>query len=58
MTYVLRFLPIVEENILAGYTWYEEKTHGLGGEFLPVLCRRQRNSTESIAVPKLEQGSI
>ena len=25
MTYVLRFLPIIEEDALAGYTWYEEK---------------------------------
>ena len=26
MTYVLRFLPIIEEDALAGYTWYEEES--------------------------------
>ena len=37
MTYVLRFLPIIEEDALAGYTWYEEKARGLGGEFLRLF---------------------
>ena len=37
MTYVLRFLPIIEEDALAGYTWYEEKARGLGGD-LPCAC--------------------
>ena len=43
MTYALRFLPIVEDDVLAGYTWYEEKTRGLGGEFLRVFyaCARE-----------------
>ena len=37
MTHVLRFLPAVEEDVLAGYAWYEEKTPGLGEEFLRVF---------------------
>ena len=37
MTYVLRYLPVVEEDALAGYTWYEEKTQGLGAEFLRMF---------------------
>jgi hypothetical protein len=43
MTYALHFLPIVEEDALAGYIWYEEKAHGLGGEFLRVFyaCARE-----------------
>jgi hypothetical protein len=43
MTYALRFLPIVEEDALAGYTWYEEKARGLGGEFLRAFyaCARE-----------------
>jgi hypothetical protein len=43
MTYVLRFLPIVEEDALAGYAWYEEKAGGLGGEFLRMFyaCARE-----------------
>lgn len=34
MTYTLRFLPDVEEDVMAGYTWYEEKVLGLGEDFL------------------------
>ncbi len=34
MTYVLRFLPEVEEDAIAAYAWYEEKAQGLGDEFL------------------------
>lgn len=30
MTYVLRFLPVVEADALTGYTWYEEKAEGSG----------------------------
>ena len=37
MTYVLRFLPDVEEDALAGYRWYEEKAQGLGEEFLRMF---------------------
>ncbi|MGA3118427.1 MAG: hypothetical protein ABSF90_28870 [Syntrophobacteraceae bacterium] len=34
MTYGLRFLPEVENDALAGYAWYEDKSPGLGDEFL------------------------
>jgi len=37
MTYVLRFLPAVEADVLAGYAWYEGKGPGLGEEFLRVF---------------------
>ena len=37
MTYSLRFLPEVEEDVLGGYTWYEEKAVGLGEEFLRIF---------------------
>jgi hypothetical protein len=37
MTYDLRFLPEVEEDVIAGYLWYEEKARGLGEEFLRVF---------------------
>ena len=30
MTYTLRFLPEVEEDVIAGYAWYEDKAPGLG----------------------------
>lgn len=37
MTYTLRFLPDVEEDIMAGYAWYEEKAPGLGEDFLRMF---------------------
>jgi plasmid stabilization system protein ParE len=37
MTYVLRFLPQVEADVLNGRLWYEEKSPGLGEEFLRVF---------------------
>ena len=37
MSYTIRFLPDVEEDIFSGYSWYEEKATGLGEEFLRVF---------------------
>ncbi|ETX08648.1 type II toxin-antitoxin system RelE/ParE family toxin [Candidatus Entotheonella palauensis] len=37
MTYTLRFLPDVEEDIMEGYTWYEEQASGLGEDFLRMF---------------------
>ena len=37
MTYSLRFLPEVEEDVIAGYEWYEEKSKGLGEDFLRIF---------------------
>jgi len=37
MTYTLRFLPEVEDDVIAGYAWYEEKAPALGEEFLRIL---------------------
>ncbi len=37
MTYNLRFLPEVEEDVIAGYVWYEGKSTGLGEEFLRIF---------------------
>lgn len=37
MKYLLRFLPEVEEDVLGGHLWYEEKVYGLGEEFLRVF---------------------
>ena len=34
MTYTLRFLPEVEEDVIGGYVWYQTKSPGLGEEFL------------------------
>ena len=37
MTYTLRFHPEVEGDVIAGYAWYEEKSAGLGKEFLRMF---------------------
>jgi hypothetical protein len=34
MIYTLAFRPEVEEDAILGYLWYEEKSVGLGAEFL------------------------
>jgi plasmid stabilization system protein ParE len=37
MICALRFLPELEEDVFAGYSWYEEKAPGLGEEFLRMF---------------------
>jgi toxin ParE1/3/4 len=37
MTYTLRFLPEVEADVIAGYSWYETKSIGLGEDFLRIF---------------------
>ncbi len=37
MTYILRFLPEVEGDVIGGYVWYEAKSPGLGEEFLRIF---------------------
>lgn len=38
----LRFLPEVEEDVMAGYVWYEDKALGLGEEFLRMFYAQAR----------------
>jgi plasmid stabilization system protein ParE len=40
MTYALRFLPEVEEDVISGHVWYEEKSPGLGEELLRTFYAR------------------
>ena len=37
MTYTLRLLPEVEEDVINGYIWYEAKSRGLGEDFLRMF---------------------
>ena len=37
MIYDLRFLPEIEEDVIAGYLWYEDKVRGLGEAFLRMF---------------------
>ncbi len=43
MTYILRLVPDVEEDLTAGYDWYESRAIGLGEEFLRMFyaCANQ-----------------
>jgi hypothetical protein len=41
MKYDLHFLAEVEGDVIAGYSWYEDKSRGLGEEFSHFLCLRQ-----------------
>tara|TARA_B100000315_G_scaffold242577_1_gene264929 strand:+ start:755 stop:1060 length:306 start_codon:yes stop_codon:yes gene_type:complete len=38
--YSLLFLPEVEDDALNGFTWYEQKSRGLGEEFLRMFYAR------------------
>ncbi|MEW6348207.1 MAG: type II toxin-antitoxin system RelE/ParE family toxin [Thermodesulfobacteriota bacterium] len=37
MTYALRFLPPVEEDVFSAYAWYETRAPGLGDELLRMF---------------------
>jgi hypothetical protein len=37
MIYSLHFLPEIENDLLAGYFWYEEKAIGLGEDFIRLF---------------------
>ena len=43
MTFDLRFLPEVEEDVISGYSWYEDKARGLGEEFLRIFYAAANN---------------
>ena len=37
MSYSLSFLPEVEHDAITGYNWYEERSDGLGNDFLRLF---------------------
>jgi hypothetical protein len=37
MNYSLSFLPEVEDDAIAGFMWYEQKSKGLGEDFLRIF---------------------
>ena len=43
MTFDLRFLPEVEEDVISGYSWYEDKARGLGEEYLRIFYASANN---------------
>nr|MBF0223731.1 type II toxin-antitoxin system RelE/ParE family toxin [Desulfobulbaceae bacterium] len=52
MKYNLSFLPEVEEDVIAGYLWYEERAFSLGEEFVRMFYVRVR---EFLSEPLLYQ---
>jgi hypothetical protein len=56
MTYVLRFLPEVEEDAITAFAWYQEKAQGLGDEFLRAfyVCANEILRTP-LTSPKVHQ---
>lgn len=47
MSYTLHFRPEIEKDLITGYLWYEEKTKGLGEEFLRVFYAQVRDISEN-----------
>ena len=37
MIFKIRFVPEIEEDLISGFTWYEDKARGLGEEFLRIF---------------------
>lgn len=52
MPYSLSFLPEVEDDVISVYLWYEEKSKGLGEEFLRIFYA---SSAEIARTPNLYQ---
>mgnify|MGYP001593014883 CR=1 FL=1 len=50
MRYSLSFLPEVEEDAVFAYVWYEEKSKGLGEEFLRAFYA---TAAEIVRTPNL-----
>lgn len=50
MPYSLSFLPEVEDDVISAYLWYEEKSKGLGEEFLRIFYA---SSAEIARIPNL-----
>jgi plasmid stabilization system protein ParE len=56
MTSILRFLPRVEGDVRSGRLWYEEKSPGLGEEFLRVFyARAQELARNPMMHPKVHR---
>ncbi len=37
MKYMLQFFPEVEDDVVSGYNWFEDKAPGLGEEFIRLF---------------------
>jgi len=58
MSYDLRFLPEVEEDLFSGYAWYEDKARGLGEEFLRIFYASANNLSRNALLYKKVYGDF
>jgi hypothetical protein len=58
MIFDIRFLPELEEDLFTGYSWYEEKAHGLGEEFLRIFYASSNYLTRNALLYKLVYGDF
>jgi hypothetical protein len=58
MTYNIRFLPEVEEDLFAGFSWYEDKARGLGEEFLRIFYASSNYLTRNALIYKKVYGDF
>lgn len=58
MTYKIRFLPEIEEDLFSSFTWYEEKAKGLGEEFLRIFYASSNYLTSNPMIYKKVYGDF
>ena len=58
MTFKIRFVPEIEEDLLSGFSWYEEKVQGLGEEFLGIFYVSSNNLTQNPLIYKKVYGDF
>lgn len=58
MTYDLRFLPEVEDDLFSGYSWYEDKVLGLGEEFLRIFYASANSLTRNALIYRKVYGDF
>ena len=58
MTFNIRFLPEVEEDLFSGFSWYEDKARGLGEEFLRIFYASSNSLTRNALIYKKVYGDF
>jgi len=48
VTYTLSFIPEIEEDVIEGYSWYENKAKGLDEEFIRLFYAYAHNSRTNL----------
>jgi plasmid stabilization system protein ParE len=58
MSFVVRKLPLAEQNALEGAIWYEERQPGLGEEFLTEVDRAVSALSESALLHRIRFADV